>query len=385
LISQVSSECANPLPDATLAPGFCARIWASNLKAPRGIWVDTSGDLLVVDKGTQSVYAVWGDGAANRALLGSANGINHAVEVHLGYLYASSATTVFRWKYTSGSRMNLGSPEIVVANLPSGGHTSRSFRFYGNGTLFLQSGSGSNVDKDSSRSQIRSFTITNDLRSPLDWKNGEVVYDGLRNEVGLRFDKNGTMWGVENGVDQLNRHDIGGDIHQDNPAEEVNKFITKGFYGYPYCWSEYKLDPRYSRGPGSQWVHPDFMGRYTDQWCIENAIRPVFSMQAHMAPLDIIFYYGETFPEQYRGNAFVSFHGSWNRDEPVGYLVGRLSIDEVSNLPTSMDMFMFHKNGAVWPNKIRPVGLGFNKCQYGDCLYVSSDTTGEIIEISYQP
>ena len=29
----------------------------------------------------------------------------------------------------------------------------------------------------------------------------------------------GILWGVENGADNLNREDLGGDIHNDNPAE----------------------------------------------------------------------------------------------------------------------------------------------------------------------
>lgn len=44
---------------------------------------------------------------------------------------------------------------------------------------------------------------------------------GLRNEVGIRFDKDGRLWGVENGMDNLFRADLGGDIHQNNPGEEL--------------------------------------------------------------------------------------------------------------------------------------------------------------------
>ena len=42
--------------------------------------------------------------------------------------------------------------------------------------------------------------------------------DGLRNEVGLAFDRHGVLWGVENGADNLMRSDLGGDIHNDNPV-----------------------------------------------------------------------------------------------------------------------------------------------------------------------
>ena len=53
---------------------------------------------------------------------------------------------------------------------------------------------------------------------PIDFSLGEVFADGLRNEVGLAFDAHGVLWGVENGADNLVRDDLGGDIHNDNPA-----------------------------------------------------------------------------------------------------------------------------------------------------------------------
>ena len=47
------------------------------------------------------------------------------------------------------------------------------------------------------------------------------------------------LWGVENGGDRLERDDLGGDIHEDNPAEELNRIPLDAGppdFGYPYCW-----------------------------------------------------------------------------------------------------------------------------------------------------
>ena len=63
------------------------------------------------------------------------------------------------------------------------------------------------------------INIAGDL--PIDFSLGEVFADGLRNEVGLAFDAHGVLWGVENGADNLVRDDIGGDVHNDNPAVRV--------------------------------------------------------------------------------------------------------------------------------------------------------------------
>jgi hypothetical protein len=52
------------------------------------------------------------------------------------------------------------------------------------------------------------------------------------------------VFGVENGVDRTSRNDMGGDIHNDNPGEEVNRFAedTMGrHFGYPWCFSEFRL------------------------------------------------------------------------------------------------------------------------------------------------
>ncbi len=46
-------------------------------------------------------------------------------------------------------------------------------------------------------------------------------------------------------------------------------------------------------------------------------------LQAHSAPLGLAFYYGDIFPQEYRGDLFVAYHGSWNRKEPTGYKIVR--------------------------------------------------------------
>ena len=56
-------------------------------------------------------------------------------------------------------------------------------------------------------------------------------------------------------------------------------------------------------------------------------IVPDVLVQAHSAPLNMIFYDGEQFPEAYRGDAFVAFHGSWNRAKRTGYKVVRVPLD----------------------------------------------------------
>lgn len=49
-------------------------------------------------------------------------------------------------------------------------------------------------------------------------------------------------------------------------------------------------------------------------------------MQVYSAPLGLAFYTGKLFPEEFRGDLFVAFHGSWNRSVPTGYKVVRIKI-----------------------------------------------------------
>jgi len=306
---------------------------SENLKPPRGIISVSNGDILVVENGRNSITALWDDNkdgvsdSTERSTIASASHINHGIVVHQGYLYASSPTTVFRWPYTDGQRSNLGKPQIVIDSIPDHGHSTRTMVFDSMGRLYVQVGSGSNVDSNSARAAIRRFSLDTIPQSGIIFASGELFAHGMRNEVGLRFDKDGGLWGVENGVDDLAREPWG-DIHKDNPAEELNyfgnEFTPAGlFYGYPYCFSEYLIYG--SKGPGTQWVHPSFAndGIHTDAWCqnTSNVVPPAYSLPAHVAPLDILFFYGTNFSGVTPGDAFVTMHGSWNRSPPQGFKV----------------------------------------------------------------
>src|SRR6202008_4184003 len=49
--------------------------------------------------------------------------------------------------------------------------------------------------------------------------------------------------------------------------------------------------------------------------------------------LGIAFYTGKMFPAEYRGNAFIAEHGSWNRSSKSGYRVVRVENDGDRGLP----------------------------------------------------
>lgn len=390
-----SPTCLNsgaPLARAWVPEGFCAWQWAGDLDAPRGITVDDAGDALVVERGAGQITLLSDDdgdgviGAGESFPIAQVRGLNHGLLVTATELYASTGSSVYRWDYVPGARAELGSPTTVVSGIPSDGHDTRTLVMDEQQRLYVSVGSRGNVDGDSSRARILRYT-QQELDGGATFASGELFADGLRNEVGLVFDTRGRLWGIENGLDELNRADLGGDIHTDNPGEELNLFEEPGlFYGYPYCWSEYSLPDGVGRGPNTQWLHPRFDGTapYSDAWCQEpsNVVPPVMSLQPHSAPLDLLFYTGRSFPADYQGDLLVPFHGSWNRRPATGYKVVRVPFG-ADGTPSGEVLPLFEYAGSGdtetdWQH--RPVALAVLS---SGLLLITSDASGLVIAVGY--
>jgi glucose/arabinose dehydrogenase len=117
------------------------------------------------------------------------------------------------------------------------------------------------------------------------------------------------------------RDDLGDDL--------VPDFFThieaKGFYGWPYAYIGPHEDPFNSGFNLFKHLvtHPQGLsqvGRIND--LIKSSISPDFLLGSHLAVLDFIFYTGSQFPAEYKGGAFLAFHGSSNRSKRVGYSIG---------------------------------------------------------------
>jgi glucose/arabinose dehydrogenase len=446
------STTDSPYPEAVLSQDFCAFELAVTVDQPRSIRaverivVENGVEipqpaLLVLERGSSSVILVYGDdnGIMNtREVVASASDLNHGLALsprlseYLHHLYASSSSTVYRWTVDAADNFRPlnATPEIIVTNIDADGqggapfgHQTRTLVLEpipagSNSTnttpkyLYVSVGSVGNIDSDSFRSRIRRFDLETAEANgafPLDFvEDGVVFADGLRNEVGLSFDRHGILWGVENSADRLERDDLGGFITNDNPAEELNRFNPLNgaswpnneapHYGYPYCWTEFGLPEGVGKGPGTRWAWPTFLeeGTITDEAC-QNVSRftpPTVVMQAHSAPLGLTFYnYAEMmasprpeycqdvipFPAAMDGHVFIGFHGSWNRETPTGYKVVTIAMDAATGLPVASDLsntqqvvdFFAHKPpNATWSDGLRPVDVAFDACGR---LYMTSD------------
>jgi glucose/arabinose dehydrogenase len=209
-----------------------------------------------------------------------------------GYLYVGNTGSIVRFKYMNGDLKATAAPEKLL-DLPVGGHSTRNIVFNRAGTkMYVTVGSRSNNDagEDCRRAAVLEFNP--------DGSGYRIYASGIRNPVGLTLQPGtDTLWVAMNERDNLG----------DNLVPDFATALKDGgFYGWPYSYIGSHYDPRYV---GSM---PELVKR---------AIVPDVLIPAHSAALGMAFYTGTSFPQKYRGGAFVALHGSWNRSTAVGYRV----------------------------------------------------------------
>jgi glucose/arabinose dehydrogenase len=158
-----------------------------------------------------------------------------------------------------------------------------------------------------------------------------------------------------------------------------------GNFGYPWCFSAWGVEDLPDNGNltvGSQYAidasDASNNENKTDQYCAAQLpARLVF--QAHMAPLDIKFNNSGT-------EAWITFHGSWDRTDPVGYKLSVVAfnsngepVDSLQSKTAATDIFSNQDNSRCPDNCFRPVGMAIDP---QGRIYVSSDASGEVYLIT---
>lgn len=419
------TECRGaPIPeDQHYAPaGTCTTIVAANLGALRQITFAPNGDLFgVTASGSiKRFHDDDGDGffqtteIAEYAKTGG-NGNNAHIDVANGYLYAGSPDGVKRFPWSPDAKSG-GAGEDVVTGQAADGHAKHTVHVY-DGWLYVDSGSAQNMvssnlnpnrtDYDDDRSLIRRFQLSSfKPGTPFAWRSGEIVSAGLRNPSGFTRNAQGRIYAVVNGADNVSWG--GQDVHNDNPGEQVAEIAAGKHYGYPFCFTAQRVVRNGSEviTPGTQLTMQANM--HDDAWCAANSTPPAAFVQAHSAPLDIVFFDSQpkgALPEKWRGGAFVALHGSWNRSPATGYKVVWIPFDASgkSPLPTSTTTsttFPYEvafgggtpagpKDGpwswadATYKDQPRPVGVAISPID--GALYISTDTGGYVYRVSLKP
>ena len=111
----------------------------------------------------------------------------------------------------------------------------------------------------------------------------------------------------------------------------------------------------------------------------DDVVPPTVEIQAHSAPIGLAFYTGSRFPEEYRGNLFVAYRGSWNRTVPTGYKIVRIRFHDGHPAGAPEDFATGWLEGtSAWG---RPVDLVVGR---GGALYLSDQGAGRIYRIAYR-
>ena len=371
-------------------PGFQVELFAANLRDPRVLRVAPNGDIFVAESEPGRIRVLRAADGADKPSSDDvfASGLTEPFGIAFyppgpdpQWVYIANTGSVVRYPYRSGDLKARGKPEVIVRDLARAGgravqrgHITRDIVFSKDGRqMFVSVGSATNAGEGMGKRDAAAIArweaehglgsawgIETDRAAVLvfdpEGGNRRIFASGLRNCVGLAVHpQSGDLWCSTN-----ERDDLGDDL--------VPDFMTRvrdgAFYGWPWYYLGAHEDPRH-RG-----ARPDLKDKITV---------PDVLIQAHSASMRIVFYEGAQFPAEYRGDAFVAQHGSWNRAKRTGYKVIRVRLRD--GVPTGeYDDFstgFVVSDASVWG---RPVGVAVTK---DGALLVSEDAGGTIWRISY--
>ena len=375
----------------SVPPGFTVKLFAKGLQNPRLVRTAPNGDIFIAETGRNRIRVMRAADGADAPTENQlfAEGLRGPFGISFyppgdkpQWIYIANNNSVVRLPYQSGDLKAGGEPEVIVPKLAdtTGGHTTRDVVFSRDGKrMFISVGSGSNVAEQMSKKtpeDIQAWEAENGVGTawgPEMHRAAILVTDpeghqplrayatGVRNGVGLAVNpETGDLWVSTNERDGLGDHLV---------PDYVTRLKEGGFYGWPWYYIGNHEDPRHAG------ERPDLAGK---------AIVPDVLEASHSASLQMTFYTATSgsavFPADYRGDAFVALHGSWNRTIRTGYKVIRVLLKD--GVPTGQyDDFLTGfvvDNQSVWG---RPVGV---TVAHDGALLVTEDGNGTIWRVAHE-
>lgn len=350
-ISDASAKL--PLNTIKLPPGFSISVFAEVDNA-RSMALSPSGTLFVGNRNEDKVYAVKdadGDFKADKRWV-IAKGLNmpNGVAFKDGDLYVAEVSRILKFKDIENNLSNPGAPEVVYDKYPTETHHGWKYIAFGpDGKLYVPVGAPCNICESEDK------VFASITRMNADGTEMEVYASGIRNTVGFTWHpETKALWFTDNGRDMM-----GDDI----PPCEFNTAPTAGLnFGYPYCHGGTIKDPEF----GDKRPCSDF-------------VQPVQNLNAHVAPLGIKFYTGSMFPDEYKNQAFIAEHGSWNRTKKSGHLVSLVKLENGNSVgyETFAEGWLNHETQEAWGRPVDVLVLPDGS------MLVSDDKGGMIYRIVY--
>jgi glucose/arabinose dehydrogenase len=364
-----------------LPPGFTAAPFATGLAHPRRLLVLANGDVLVAEQAVGYLTLLRDDGTGHAVWIDrNVEGLNkpYGLAWQGDHLLVTDQDGIWKVPQVVGAlRPGRPVPPQLAADLPPAerkpvpgaygaelitqkgvfgivqGHQNRDIKIDPRtGDLFVGVGSGGNVG-------VEPLPKASIQRFDADGSNQTTYASGTRNPTALAFQpETGDLWALVQ-----ERDGMGDNL----PSDFLIRVREGGFYGWPYAYIGKHPEPGFAN------LAPDKVAA---------SITPDLLFQAHSSLLDLVFYEGNQFPAQYKGQLFVALKGSWDRSLPTGYKIvlvpfrnGR-PLGYYQNFATGF--WSAGENRAeVWG---RPAALAVAK---DGSLLVADDTGGTIWRISY--
>lgn len=347
-----AAAAAPPIERVKLPPGFEITVFAEGVRNARSMALGDKGWLFVGTRSAGNVYAIRHDGTKALETVTIASGLNmpNGVALKDGALYVAEVNRVWRYDAIEASLPKAPKPALVYDRYPTDRHHGWKFiRFGPDGWLYVPVGAPCNVcDREDPYA-----TIT---RLKPDGSAMEVVARGVRNTVGFDWHPvTKELWFTDNGRDMM-----GDDV----PPDELNHAPRAGMhFGFPHCHGGDIPDPDFGKA----------------RQCAEFT-PPAQRFGAHVASLGMRFYTGAMFPAEYRHQAFIAEHGSWNRSRKSGYRVMRAKVEggKVAGYGVFAEGFLDPETDRAWG---RPVDV---QVMPDGALLVSDDHADAIYRIAFK-
>ena len=340
-----SSRSSKPSAAALeLPPGFTVNLFADKLQHARNIKTAPDSTVFLAQANRGRIVALKdtnGDGKADQRDY-FLRGLNrpHGMALHKGWLYVADLDYVRRVPWQPGQRvagetLEKLTPEGALG--PGTGHWTRNLTISPDGKwLYVSIGSRGNIGEEPlPRASIQRF----ELKPDGTLGRQDTFAAGLRNPVGVGFHPgNGKLYTV------VNERDGMGDGLVPDYFTSVKE---GGFYGWPYAY----IGP--NPMPGQAEKAPDL---------VKASLVPDVLIRSHSAPLGLTFLDQANVPSDWKDDALVTLHGSWNAADATGYKLIRVPFENGEPTGEYINFLTgFHLNpgakdqsASVWG---RPVGL----------------------------